>query len=88
MKRINVILPDSTLALLDRVAPKRNRSRFVADAVLHYVESCGKQSLRERMKSGYLAEAGENLKIAADWFPLEQEVPQSGDARRKHAPRK
>ena len=35
------------LAVLDRVAPKGNRSRFVSEAVLHYVETKGQQSLRE-----------------------------------------
>jgi CopG family transcriptional regulator / antitoxin EndoAI len=72
-KRINIMLPDRTLAVLDRVAPRGNRSRFVSDAVLHYVESKGQQSMREQLKAGYLANADENLKIAAEWFPLEEQ---------------
>jgi CopG family transcriptional regulator/antitoxin EndoAI len=73
-KRINIMLPERTLAVLDRVAPRGNRSRFVSEAVLHYVEAQGKQSLREQLKAGYLANADENLKIAAEWFPLEEEA--------------
>ncbi|MGO9096298.1 MAG: ribbon-helix-helix domain-containing protein [Bryobacteraceae bacterium] len=73
-KRINIMLPERTLAVLDRVARKGNRSRFVSEAVLHYVESQGKQSLRERLKAGYLANADENLRIASEWFPLEEEA--------------
>ena len=38
-KRINIMLPERTLAVLDRVAPRGNRSRFVSAAVLHYVET-------------------------------------------------
>jgi hypothetical protein len=34
----------------------------------------GKQSLREQLKAGYQANSGENLKIALEWFPLEQEA--------------
>ena len=64
-KRINIMLPEKTLAVLDRVAPRGNRSSFVSKAVLHYVETHGRQSLREQLKAGYLANAGENLKIAA-----------------------
>ena len=45
-KRINIMLPESTLAVLDRVATKGNRSRLVSDAVLHYVEACGKNAFR------------------------------------------
>jgi CopG family transcriptional regulator / antitoxin EndoAI len=73
-KRINIILPERTLAVLDRVAPKGDRSRFVSAAVLHYVETKGKQSLREQLKAGYLANVDENLRIAAEWFPLEEEA--------------
>jgi CopG family transcriptional regulator/antitoxin EndoAI len=73
-KRINIMLPERTLAVLDRVARKGNRSRFVSEAVLHYVETQGKQSLRERLKAGYLANADENLRIAAEWFPIEEEA--------------
>ena len=82
-KRINIMLPERTLAVLDRVAPKGNRSRFVSEAVLHYVETQGKQSLREQLKAGYLANADENLKIAAEWFPLEEHAWQKFQPGRK-----
>jgi CopG family transcriptional regulator / antitoxin EndoAI len=73
-KRINIMLPEKTLAVLDRVAPRGDRSRFVSAAVLHYVETKGKQSLRQQLKAGYLANADENLRVAAEWFPLEEEA--------------
>ena len=73
-KRINIMLPDRTLAVLDRVAPRGTRSQFVSRAVLHNVETKGQQSLREQLKAGYLANADESLKIAAEWFPLEEEA--------------
>lgn len=73
-KRINVMLPDETLAVLDRLTTRGSRSRFVSKAVIHYVKSCGKQNLRERLKAGYQANAQENLQIALDWFPLEEEA--------------
>ena len=38
-KRINIILPDKTVAVLDRVASKGTRSRFIDRAVRHYVET-------------------------------------------------
>ena len=73
-KRINIMLPEKTLAVLDRVASKGNRSRFVSAAVLHFVETQGKQSLQEQLKAGYQANAEESLKIAAEWFPLEEQA--------------
>ena len=82
-KRINIMLPAKTLAVLDKVAPKGNRSRMVSEAVLHYVETYGKRSLREQLKAGYVANAEENLRIAAEWFPAEEEAwRKSHDGRR------
>ena len=37
-------------------------------------ETQGKRSLRERLKAGYLANAFENLRVAAEWFPVEEEA--------------
>jgi CopG family transcriptional regulator / antitoxin EndoAI len=73
-KRINIILPEKTVAVLDRVTTRGNRSRFIDQAVLHYIESRGKQSLREQLKAGYSANGERDLAIAADWFPLEEEA--------------
>jgi CopG family transcriptional regulator / antitoxin EndoAI len=77
-KRINIVLPDTTIRVLDRIAPKGDRSRFISQAVLHYVESVGKQSLKEQLKAGYQANAERNLEIAAEWFPLEEEAWRKG----------
>lgn len=73
-KRINIVLPDKTVAVLDRVAAKGARSRFIDRAVMHLVEAEGKQNLRERLKAEALANAGRDLAIAVEWFPLEEEA--------------
>ena len=73
-KRINIMLPDTTLAVLDRVTTKGNRSRFISRAVLGYVKERGRRRLRERLKAGYLASADDSLRIALEWFPLEEEA--------------
>jgi CopG family transcriptional regulator/antitoxin EndoAI len=81
-KRINVILPDKTVAVLDRVASRGTRSRFIDRAVRHYVETQGKASLREQLKAGYRANAERDLAMAAEWFPLEEEAWQTFEASR------
>jgi CopG family transcriptional regulator/antitoxin EndoAI len=83
-KRINIMLPEKTLAVLDRVTTKGNRSRFVSEAVLHYVKTLGKQNLREQLKAGYQANAAVNLEIATEWFPLEEELWEGSGTRRKN----
>src|SRR3989441_8419555 len=78
-KRVNVILPDTTLKVLDRVAGKGDRSRFISEAVLHYVRTRGVANLRERLKQGALANAKLDLEIAEEWFPVDQEAWQKLD---------
>lgn len=73
-KRINIILPDTTVAVLDRVTMKGGRSRFIDRAVRHFVESESRTNLRARLKAEAIANADRDLKIAAEWFPLEEEA--------------
>ena len=84
-KRVNIILPDSTLKVLDRVAGKGDRSRFISQAVLHYVKTRGTANLRERLKQGALANAKLDLEIAEEWFPVEQEAWQRLDREERAA---
>lgn len=73
-KRLNIMLPDATVRVLDRVAPKGDRSRFISQAVMHYVDSQSRANLRERLKKGALANAQLDLEIAEEWFPVEREA--------------
>jgi CopG family transcriptional regulator/antitoxin EndoAI len=73
-KRINVVLPVETLTVLDRVAPKGNRSRLISEAVLYYVESKARSNLAGRLKAGAVANARRDLEIAQEWFSLEEEA--------------
>jgi metal-responsive CopG/Arc/MetJ family transcriptional regulator len=82
-KRINIVLPDTTVAVLDRVAAKGSRSRFIGQAVRHFVETQGRQTLREQLKAGYRANAERDLAIAAEWFPLMEEDWRTFEAARE-----
>ena len=84
-KRINVILPHATAAVLDRVAPRGNRSCLISQAVLHYVETQSVANLKERLKQGALANRKLNLEIAEEWFPVEQEVSDKLDQEERRA---
>lgn len=78
-KRVNIILPDATVAVLDRVTTKGNRSRLISQAVLHYVKTQSTENLRQRLKEGALANAKLNLELAEEWFPVENEAWQNLD---------
>ena len=84
-KRINIILPDKTLAILNRVTAKGNRSRFIDRAVRLLVEMEGTANLRERLKAEGIANAERDLSLAAEWFPLEEEAAAAPSRSRKPA---
>ena len=79
-KRINIILPEKTVAVLDRVASRGNRSRFIDRAVRHLVEIEGKASLRARLKEEAIANAERDLAMAAEWLAVEQGVSRRASA--------
>ena len=85
-KRINIVLPDETVSVLDRVLPKGNRSTFISKAVLHYIETHGRQALRKQLEAGYRANKEHSLAVATEWFPLEEEAatktPKSPNAKK------
>lgn len=90
-KRLNITLPDKTIAVLDRVTTKGGRSRFIDRAVRQLVETESKANLRARLKEEAIANAERDLAMAAEWFPLEEEAERlaesgpSGKPARKRA---
>ena len=82
-KRVNVILPDTTLAVLDRMVPHGKRSSFISTAVLHYVRTRSKENLRERLKQEALTNSSRDLDMAKEWFPLEEEAWLRAEGKRK-----
>ncbi len=71
-QRINLTLPAETLRLIDRVARKGNRSRFVDQAVRHYVDNVGKATLRKLLREGATRRRGRDARLAEEWFTLEE----------------
>lgn len=73
-KRVNITLPEETLRLIDRAAHKGSRSRFIDAAVRRYVTEVGKARLRQSLEDGYRRERGRDLKIAEEWFAVDEEA--------------
>ena len=73
-KRVNVTLPEETIRLIDRCANHGNRSRFIAEAVRHFVRSHGRTQLRRLLEEGAERRAARDLAIAGEWFPVDQDT--------------
>jgi CopG family transcriptional regulator/antitoxin EndoAI len=79
-KRINIILPEKTVNVLDRVTTKGARSRFIDRAILRCVETEGKEALRNQLIAGYTANAARDLEAEIAWFPMEEEAAGGAEA--------
>jgi CopG family transcriptional regulator / antitoxin EndoAI len=83
-KRINIVLPETTVHTIDRLTTTGGRSRFINYAVMHYVQTRSKENLRERLKQEALANAQRDVDMAEEWFPLEEEAWQHTKPEVKH----
>jgi len=77
-KRVNITLPEETLELIDQVTEHGDRSRFIDDAVRHYIQETGRANLRKRLKEGALRRAERDLGLAEEWFNVDEDVWQGG----------
>ncbi len=73
-RRINITLPEETVRLIERVAAKGDRSRFIAEAVAYYVDTTGRAQLRKRLREGAIRRAQRDLRLAQEWFVLAEEA--------------
>ena len=77
-RRIDVTLPKDTVALIDKVAKKGDRSRLINEAVVHYFEEWGLSNLRKKLKEGAILRAERDLNMTERWFLLDEESWQRG----------
>ena len=78
-RRINVSLSEEAVKLLDRLAPKGDRSRFLDELVKRAARD--RTALRARLREGYIKRAERDRKVAAEWDPLADEVWQRDERR-------
>ena len=71
-RRINVSLSEEAVKLLDRLAPKGDRSRYIEELVMR--SAADRATLRARHEKGYRARADQDREIAAAWDSLSDEL--------------
>jgi CopG family transcriptional regulator/antitoxin EndoAI len=72
-KKIEVDLPENMLKEFDEILEKdnKNRSEFIRDAIILYIEEKKKYRIRERMKKGYQEMSKLNQEIAEFGFAMD-----------------
>jgi CopG family transcriptional regulator/antitoxin EndoAI len=74
MKRLNITLSESTVALLETVANKGERSTFIDKAIKAYIKQIRRESLRKSLKEGAIARSERDLNMADEWFEIDEEL--------------
>ena len=74
VRRINITLPEETVKLIDRVAKKGSRSRFIDALVRHHLGRHSRRKLRRELEAGYARWASWDRHVAEAWFGLDEEA--------------
>lgn len=73
-EKVTLTLPKIVMESVREMAPARGYSKFVAEAVEFYVAEKKRQTLRERLIEGYLANAETDRALAQEWESTAAEV--------------
>jgi CopG family transcriptional regulator / antitoxin EndoAI len=73
-KRINIVLPETTIQTIDRMIRRGQRSRFINQAVQHYVANRSIEALRAHLERAAVRDRDLDREIAADWFAVDHET--------------
>jgi CopG family transcriptional regulator/antitoxin EndoAI len=73
-RRVNIVLPDATLRTINRVAGPGQRSRFINQAVQHFVAWQSTEALRMRLEQATVRDQDLDREIAAEWLDVDQQA--------------
>ena len=70
-KRVNIMLSEQTIRLIDRVAEKGGRSRFLDSAAHFYAHETSRANMHRLLREGAIARSERDLGLAEEWFCVE-----------------
>jgi hypothetical protein len=73
-ERINITLPRATLGLLDRIARKGNRSRFINEAIQRLAKGRSRTELRKLLEEDGRVNRERDLAVHAEWAAVDGET--------------
>jgi hypothetical protein len=78
-KRLNIVLPEATVQTIDRMARPGQRSRFIDQAVRHFVAHRSIEALRVQLEHAAVRDQDLDREVASDWLAVDQELWQRLD---------
>jgi hypothetical protein len=76
-KRINIVLPETTVRIIDRIAKPGQRSRFIDDAVRHFVANRSAAAFRAQLERAAVRDRDLDRDITAYWSGLDRAMDQA-----------
>ncbi|MGA2183984.1 MAG: hypothetical protein ABSH47_13225 [Bryobacteraceae bacterium] len=73
-RRVNIVLPETTLRTITRVAGRGQRSRFINQAVQHFVAWQSAEALRTRLEQAAVRDRDLDREVAAEWLDADQQA--------------
>jgi CopG family transcriptional regulator / antitoxin EndoAI len=78
-KRINIVLPEAIIRTIDRMVKPGHRSRFINEAVQHFVanrstENRSTEALRAQLEQTAIRDGDIDREVANDWFAVDQQA--------------
>ena len=84
-KRINIVLPETTIRKIDRIARPGERSWFIDAAVRHFIAHRSNKALQRRLEQAAIRDRDLAQEIAQDWCAVDQESWERADRKRTRA---
>lgn len=78
-RRINIVLPEVTIQSIDRMVKHGERSRFIDQAVRHFVANRGTEAVRARLEETAVRDRDLDSELAAEWSGVDNESWQQLD---------
>ena len=72
-KRINIVLPETTVHTIDRLAKPGQRSRFINEAVQHFVAHRSTEAVRAQLERAAVRDRDLDREITREWFAVDNE---------------
>ncbi len=73
-EKVTLTLPLDLMEAVRTLAPPRQQSQFIAEAIAYFIAEKQRKSLRTRLIAGYQTNAVADAEIAAEWSSLEDEA--------------
>ena len=72
-KRINVVMPTTTIRTIDRMVRPGQRSEFITRAVEHYVATQSAAAIQRLLEVTAVRDRDLDQQVAEDWFEVDQQ---------------